>query len=308
MKPIKDFLSLIRWPNIFFIVLTQCLFYYILIPSVVPNFIQDHSNLLFMLLMVSSVFIASAGYIINDYFDVKIDTINKPEKVIVGKRIKRRWAIFFHLLLSVLGLGTSIYVAWKSSWWLGLANLICIFLLWIYSVKYKKELAVGNFIIAALTAWVILSVYVFVVGISGDALATYRPALLKYAFLYAGFAFIVTIIREVIKDMEDTEGDRQYHSNTMPIAWGIPTSKVFTAVWIMVCIGLLFSIIGYAIALDKWGIIAYIFLALICPFFYLLHGLKQASNSKDFHALSTTVKFIMLLGILSMCIFLIPSF
>jgi 4-hydroxybenzoate polyprenyltransferase len=279
-----------------------------LVPSIVPDFLQHNSNFLFFLLVVSSVFIAGAGYIINDYFDVKIDAINKPEKVIVGKRIKRRWAIFFHLFLSVLGLGTSIYVAWKSSWWLGLANLICIFLLWIYSVKYKKELAVGNFIIAALTAWVILSVYVFVIGISGESSVEWRPMLLKYAFLYAGFAFITTIIREVIKDMEDTEGDRQFHSNTMPIAWGIPTTKVFTAVWIIVCIGLLFSIIGYAMALDQWGIIIYILLALIFPFFYLLYKLKQANGSKDYHALSTQVKIIMLLGILSMCIFIIPGF
>ncbi len=142
----------------------------------------------------------------------------------------------------------------------------------------------------------------------GEALNEFRPKLLKYAFLYAGFAFVVTIIREVIKDMEDTEGDRQYHSNTMPIAWGIPTSKVFTAVWIIVCIGLLFGIIGYAMALDQWLIIIYITLALMFPFFVLLYKLKQANNSVDFHQLSTLVKIIMLLGILSMCMFLVPSF
>lgn len=308
MKPIKDFLSLVRWPNIFFIVITQCLFYFILVPGIVPEFLLGNPIVLFILLILSSVFIAAAGYIINDYFDVKIDAINKPDKVIVGKAIKRRWAIFFHLFFSILGFGISGYVAWYSSIWLAVANLVCIFLLWIYSVKYKKELAIGNFIIAALTAWVILSVYVFVVGFYGEALVEFRPKLLKYAFLYAGFAFIVTIIREVIKDMEDTEGDRQYHSSTMPIAWGIPTSKVFTAVWIIVCIGLLFGIIGYAMALDQWLIIIYIFVALLFPFFILLYKLKQANSSADFHQLSTLVKIIMLLGILSMCMFLVPSF
>ncbi len=308
MKPIKDFLQLIRWPNIFFIVITQCLFYFALVPSIVPVFFTRKSIFLFFLLVASSVFIAAAGYVINDYFDVKIDAINKPEKVIVGKRIKRRWAIFFHLLLSAIGLGTSIYVAWYTSMWIAIANLCCIFLLWIYSIKYKKELAIGNFIIAALTAWVIFSVYIFVIYFYGDSVDLESPKLLKYALLYAGFAFIVTIIREVIKDMEDTEGDRQYHSNTMPIAWGIPTSKVFTAVWIIVCIGLLIGIAGYAVVIGSWWITIYILGTLIFPFLYLLFKLRSANSSKDYHLLSSSVKIIMLIGILSMALFLIPSF
>lgn len=308
MKPIKDFLQLIRWPNIFFIVITQCLFYFALAPSIVPGFLTKDSIFFFSLLVISSVLIAAAGYVINDYFDVKIDAINKPEKVIVGKKIKRRWAIFFHLLLSAIGLGTSIYVAWNTSMWIAIANLCCIFLLWIYSIKYKKELAIGNFIIAALTAWVIFSVYIFVIGYYGNAIAVESPKLLKYAMLYAGFAFIVTIIREVIKDMEDTEGDRLYHANTMPIAWGIPTSKVFTAVWIIVCIGLLIGIAGYAIVIGSWWITVYIASTLIFPFLYLLYKLRQANSSKDFHSLSSLVKLIMLIGILSMALFLIPSF
>lgn len=308
MKPIKDFLLLIRWPNIFFIVITQCLFYFALVPSIAPNLFTSKSIFLFSLLVTSSVLIAAAGYVINDYFDVKIDAINKPEKVIIGKRIKRRWAIFFHLLLSAIGLGTSIYVARYTGMWIAIANLCCIFLLWIYSIKFKKELAIGNFIIAALTAWVIFSVYIFVIGYYGNAIVVESPKLLKYAMLYAGFAFIVTIIREVIKDMEDTEGDRLYHANTMPIAWGIPTSKVFTAVWIIVCIGLLISIAGYAVVIGYWWITIYIMALLISPFLYLLFKLRKASSSKDYHSLSSLIKIIMLLGILSMALFLIPSF
>ncbi len=307
MKSIKDFLSLIRWPNIFFIILTQCLLYYVLVPGIIPGFLQYSSAFYFSLLVISSVLIAAAGYIINDYFDIKIDAINKPEKVIVGKKIKRRWAILFHLFLSGLGLMTSIIVAWKSSLWLIVANAICILLLWIYSLKYKKELAIGNFIIAALTAWVVLSVYVFVTGLHGNMLNNLRPKLLQYSILYAGFAFIVTIIREVIKDMEDTEGDRLYQSKTMPITWGIPTTKVFTAVWIMVCIGLLAGIAGYAFVVNQWVIVCYIAFALILPSLFLLIRLKKASSSRDFHQLSTHVKLIMLAGILSMCIFLLPS-
>ncbi len=96
MKLTAAFFQLIRWPNLFFIALTQLLFYYCIAAPLAPSGGESYFKNLFYLLMLASVFIAAAGYIINDYFDLKIDEINKPQKVVIDKIIKRRWAIIWH--------------------------------------------------------------------------------------------------------------------------------------------------------------------------------------------------------------------
>ena len=165
MKLVTAFLRLIRWPNLVFIVVTQCLFYYLI---AIPVFTTYHSTLLvsqnsFWFIVISSVLIAAAGYIINDYFDLNIDRVNKPDKLVVEKIIKRRWAIMWHLILSLVGFVISTWVCFKLNevYALGVAaiNLICIMALWLYSTTYKRKLLVGNILISLLTAWTILILY-----------------------------------------------------------------------------------------------------------------------------------------------------
>lgn len=298
------FFSLIRWPNLVFIALTQCLFYFAVAPSTIPAITSQAINLNFYLLVIASVIISAAGYIINDYFDVQIDAVNKPEKLIVGKKIKRRWAIVWHLLLSFFGLALSIYVSLAiKSPMIGVINFGCIILLWIYSISLKRSLLFGNISIAALTAWVILVMYFFVTGTYDNISPVAELRLFKFTILYASFAFIVTLIREVVKDIEDMEGDREYYSNTMPIAWGVPVAKIFTAVWIAVCTCMLLVVIIYALQLYLWYISVYSFIFLICPLCWLLAKLYKAKIPSDYHRLSTVIKFIMLAGILSMLFF-----
>ena len=304
MKSLGAFFSLIRWPNLVFIVLTQCLFYFIVFPYCTEVVLTREINFYFLMLVLASVVISAAGYIINDYFDVQIDAINKPARVIVGKVIKRRWAIVWHLSLSLIGFAMSVYVSIETSAWvIAFANLVCIILLWLYSVKFKKSLLVGNIIIAALTAWVIFVIYFFAASYSRDSLVSSSGLIkfFRYTVLFSGFAFIVTIIREVIKDMEDVEGDRKYKSSTMPIAWGIPASKVFTGVWIVVCAGMLSAVSVYAFYISLWYMSIYIVLLLVFPLCWLLMKLKSANVPSDYHRMSTQVKFIMLAGIISMC-------
>ena len=234
MKSVAAFFNLVRWPNLLFIIITQFLFYNCVYLPLVSNMPGNDTKFLFYLLVISSVLIAAACYIINDYFDLQIDIINKPRKIIIDKFIKRRWAIIWHLLLSGLGILLSFYISYKTRMWLiTVINTCCVMLLWFYSVTFKKKLLVGNIIIAALTAWVILAVHFFTTAhlfsFSGNEYLNVRRYF-KFTLLYAGFAFIMTVIREVIKDMEDTDGDRKYGCNTMPIAGGIPAAKIFTAI------------------------------------------------------------------------------
>ena len=312
MKLFAAFLKLIRWPNLVFIVITQLLFYYcIYIPLPASD---PQSAFLFYLLICASVFIAAAGYIINDYFDVQIDAINKPDKVIVDKIIKRRWAIVWHWLLSGAGVFISIYISWRTGVWLiAAANFLCTILLWVYSTTFKKKLLTGNIIIALLTAWVIIVLYFFAGadifspagGLAAEGVDMRK--LFKLTMLYAGFAFIVSLIREVIKDLEDMEGDRKYQCRTMPIVWGVPVSKVFVAVWISVAIATLLIVQAYAWISGWWIVAVYGFIFTILPFGYLLQKLNKAAGAADYHKLSNLVKAIMLAGILSMLFFKFPS-
>ncbi len=302
MRKAGAFFSLVRWPNLVFIALTQCLFYFAVVPLAIPSFQPGYLNLNFYLLVLASVFIAAAGYIINDYFDVQIDAINKPQKLIIGKKIKRRWAIAGHLGLSLAGLLLSFYISIASkNLWIGIGNFGCILLLWVYSVSLKRMLLLGNIAIAILTAWVIIVIYFFVEKAGLQISGIHK--LFKFTLLYSAFAFIVTIIREVIKDIEDMDGDREYNSKTLPIAWGIPVAKIFTAVWIVVCIGLLLAVQLYAFQLSLWYIILYSLILLVMPLLWLLYKLYIAKQSEDYNCMSSIIKLIMLAGILSMLFF-----
>lgn len=309
MKLFKAFFSLVRWPNLVFIALTQLLFFYtIIIPSKEGSFVQIYLSLpLLFLLVLASVSIAAAGYIINDYFDLNIDLINKPDKLVVEKMIKRRWVIFWHFFLSMVGVAISFYVAFQSGiWLLGMANVLCVVLLFLYSISFKKKLLSGNILISMLTAWVILVLCMAEVrvqtNLDSDSIAA-NQRILRLGILYAGFAFVISLIREAVKDMEDIIGDRKYGCTTMPIVWGIQSTKIFISTWIVILIAILVALQVYVIPLGWWWSILYATGLLIYPLFKSLFMLKKAKTSEDYHKVSSIIKLVMLFGILSMVFF-----
>ncbi|TKK70808.1 ubiquinone biosynthesis protein UbiA [Ilyomonas limi] len=302
MKQITAFLRLIRWPNLLFIALTQILFVYCIVKPlyVAAGKVPVVHGKTFFLLCLSSVLVAAAGYIINDYFDLNIDRINKPEKLVVEKIIPRRWTIVLHLALSAVGILIGFYIDFTTPiLFLGLANAACVLFLFVYSISLKKKLLAGNILISLLTAWVVLVItwceVVSFPHIRGVDIAK----LSRYTFLYAGFAFIISIIREVIKDMEDIEGDRKYGCTTMPIVWGVHASKIFVAVWLVVLIGILTMLQFYVLAFKWWVSAVYCIVFIIAPLINILRDLFKANAPKDFHRLSTLVKLVMFTGILS---------
>ena len=309
MKLTLAFFRLIRWPNLFFIALTQFLFYYcIIIPSLPVNyFLQQHALTpsLFYLLVTASLLIAAAGYIINDYFDINIDQINKPAKMVVQKIISRHWAIFFHLMITVTGLIVSGYVAIKTSSTIFFANTFCSLLLWVYSTRFKKKLLSGNIIIAGLTAWTVLVLYfatntmLFFLPEISSGFAAGITRIYKFAVLYAGFAFIISLIREVVKDIEDMTGDARYNCQTMPIVWGLPTTKVFVGVWLVVLIAALVILQLYILQIGWWVGALYTLVLVISPLLWILKIFYKAKNTADFHYISNLIKLVMLTGICS---------
>jgi 4-hydroxybenzoate polyprenyltransferase len=308
MKLVLAFLKLIRSLNLFFIVLTQVLFYYCVFPFAFN--IPSHSGYhlqprYFWIIVAASVLIAGAGYIINDYFDLNIDRVNKPGRLVIERVIKRRWAIVWHWVFSFAGVALSVYASWKlSNWIIAVANAGCVLLLMLYSTTFKKKLLVGNLIISVLTAWVIMVLFI----------AEFRPItmgnhldvmslLFKVAVVYGGFAFIISLVREVIKDIEDMEGDARYNCKTMPIVWGVNVSKMFAGVWLVVLIVSILVLQLYVLQFRWWWIVLYGVVFIVVPLAWILMKLYRASSKADFHTLSNAVKFVMLTGILSMLFF-----
>jgi 4-hydroxybenzoate polyprenyltransferase len=252
------------------------------------------------------VCIAAAGYIINDYFDLNIDLVNKPEKLIIEKYISRRWAILLHLGLSFIGFIISCYVGYKlRNIYIPFLNLLSIAGLWFYSTTFKKQLLIGNIVISLLTAWVILVITVVIYRLHGSVNegSFIIPRLIKVSILYAGFAFIISLIREVVKDMEDIQGDVKYGCRTMPIMWGIPVSKVFAGVWLVVLTGGVLVLQFYVFQLGWWLSAIYSLLLIIIPLLWVLQQLYKAQTPSDFSRLSNAIKMVMFTGIVSMLFF-----
>ncbi len=311
MKLFYGFAKLIRWPNLVFIALTQALFFYCVvqpeyaeadrIPNLAPPYIWW--------MILSSVLIGAAGYIINDYFDLNIDRINKPDKLIVERVIKRRWTIVWHLAFSIIGVLIGVYIDWKTNVrFLGLANLACVLLLFVYSISLKKKLLSGNILISLLTAWTILVITWCEVNQLSRVQSQFdAERIIKWAFVYGGFAFIISLIREVIKDMEDIEGDRRYGCKTMPIIWGLNVSKTYAAVWLIVLMAAIIILLIYIARFifftadtGFWWIgILYCISAILIPLVFIFKQLFKARSAADFHKLSSMVKLVMLTGILS---------
>ncbi len=270
--------------------------------GVIPNIKGIYS----VLLVTSYVLIYAEGYVINDYFDLNIDQINKPEKVVVDKIISRRWVIFWHVFLSVAGIVIGFYIDWFTQVkFLGLLNTAVVALLFVYSISLKKKLLIGNILVSALTAWAILVITFCETShlLQQGVIGSYTEKITRISFLYTGFAFVISLIREVVKDMEDIDGDRRYGCNTMPIAWGIQSTKIFVSVWLVVLIGVLMFVQFYVLILKWWWSAAYSLLLIILPLLYIFKLLLQAKTSKDYHHLSTLIKMVMFAGILSMLFF-----
>lgn len=303
MNLVKAFFQLVRWQNLVFIVLTQVLFYF----CIYYPLYEEHNIRTLLLLVLASVFIAAAGYIINDYFDLNIDQINKPDKNVVDRIIHRRWAIIWHLVLSFLGVLLTALAVGLRHWYLILANIVVVALLWFYSTSFKRQLLIGNLVISLLTAWTIL-IFFFAFSSPNDAFKANDPLSAKFfrlSFLYGGFAFIISMIREAIKDMEDMRGDARYGCKTLPIVAGIRTTKIYTAVWIGVLIATLVILQFYVLQFGWVLFVVYGTCFVIIPLFWVLQKLRKAARPGDFSALSSQTKWIMLTGIFSMLFFLI---
>ncbi|REG82324.1 4-hydroxybenzoate polyprenyltransferase [Algoriphagus antarcticus] len=232
------------------------------------------------LLVISTLLITAAGYMINDYYDVKIDYVNRPGNVVVGKGIKRRMVIFLHTFLNFIAVGLGILVSPS----IALINFVAAFLLWLYSNQLKRKPFIGNFTVALLT------------GVSIYLIGFYFQKSELLILTYAIFAFFLNLIREIIKDIEDRQGDRKHGCRTLPIVLGFRRTKavIFLIAAVFVC-----AIFIVTFKLNR-PIIFYYFAGMGIFFMYFMHRIYLADRKDHFTKLSTLAKILMLVGTLSM--------
>ena len=308
---VKSFLRLIRWPNLLIIILTQCLVMFALIGPV-----YNRSGLepaldiwLFAALVFTTVIIAAAGYIINDYFDVRADLINKPEAVVVGKILKRRKAIQLHMIINSIAMLLGFFISLKvGSFRLGLIFPLMIVLLWFYSERYKRTILVGNLAVAFMSAMVVMIVWLFefyALKTQPDNFMTVYTSLgllSKIVFAFSLFAFLLTLAREIVKDAEDIEGDKETACRTLAVVHGIQVAKVIAISLLVLALLLVLAACRKLYEISMMVPSVYYLLMVALPGIYVIFRLSASRSREDFHRISTLVKLIMLSGILGMAI------
>ncbi len=337
-------LKLIRWKNLLIIALSMFVMHYVLIYGMIKHhtilnyntiyhksqvlsfdFSLQLSHFLFLILVLSVLFIAAGGYIINDILDKSLDKINRPEKVTIGKKISEKTATIYYYAFNIIGFLLSLYVSYRIHLWqLSFIFILAIGLLYFYSSSYQKIPLVGNLSVAFLILIVPLLVPIY------DILAlnkVYRPTLLNYHFNFnflftwvggfAFFAFLATLIREIVKDAEDYEGDKILGYNTLPVIIGDMWTKILSISLLFILIAALFWINFYYLSnhlelkyifspedqwwqkirpdqLSTW----YMLIMLIFPAIIVIFQLSKANTAKDYHIAGNWLKILMITGIL----------
>ncbi|GAA3618304.1 geranylgeranylglycerol-phosphate geranylgeranyltransferase [Flavivirga jejuensis] len=256
------------------------------------------------LLILATVSIAAAGNIINDIYDVETDFVNKPNRVIIGKSISEKMAYNLFIAFNIIGVGLGFYLSHR----VGKSPFFSLFviisaLLYVYATYLKRTLLIGNIIISVLVALSIIIVGVFeLLPSTTPQNQPFQLAFFKIIFNYAIFAFIINLLREIAKDIEDIDGDHKAGMNTLPIVIGRERASKVLFVLSLVP---LFVITLYTIeSLYKNQIaVIYFLLLVIGPLFYISIKAFSAKTKKDYHHISNILKLVMLFGMLSLLLY-----
>ena len=296
-----SFFQLIRYKNLLMVLLTMILTKYALINSFISN--PSLTSIDFIILSLSILFITAGGYIINDLYDIEADTINKPLKVYISKSISKKNAWFIYLLSSTLGVSLGIYLSViKNSDFLSFYFIGTTLLLFLYSVLLKKQVFIGNLCISLLVALPIYLLYKF------DSNSKTISNILQYFFLsiavfyYMFFAFLTTMIREIIKDIEDINGDYLVKLKTLPILIGKTRARNIS-IFLSVVLLLFLFLVSSNYFISKKYFLGTIMLMISIIVVHFIFKSWNASTKKQFHYLSNLMKLIMFTGILSMILF-----
>ena len=311
MNKVKVALSLIRLPNLIIIVISMTFIQlFVITPLLGINGFEGGLNILnFALLVLSTLLISVGGYIINDIFDINPDSLNKPSKNIVNRNISIGAAYKLYWLSTVVGILVGTYVSYEINHInFGLIFIFSAGLLWFYSQKYSCQPFIGNLVISLLSALSFGVVWLFeFYSLSGSPLLfievqTNFPIVNRVVMIYMGFAFFVTLIREVIKDMEDIKGDERFGCTTFAVKFGISASKILAIVLSSIAlIGSIFT--QYYFYHADYMPQAYYFVIMDLLLILVMVRTFNSKYRSNYSNISNRLKLLMVAGILSMVLF-----
>ncbi len=311
IRTVAVLMRLVRWPNLLIIILTQALLQFsVIIPLAdVSESAYHFSFQNYILLSLATVLIAASGYIINDYFDVEIDRINKPEQIIIGKNINRKQSLWIYRILNIAGITAGILLAYRvEALNLGLIFPLAAGLLWMYSAQYKRRFLVGNLVVAALSALPVLLVWLFDYFAVKSRSINSLPltSIIHFTvWFYTGFAFLLTLVREMIKDIQDMHGDNTAGCQTLPLVLGVRNTKKI--IQVSTALTMVLLAFGQYLSLRKeLEIIFWYYLITVQVLLgYLWVNIRKSSTSADYRFAGNLAKIIMLAGILGMQLFML---
>ena len=321
---LNNILKIIRWKNLAIVSLSQIFIKFFFIDF----FIQKDQllNANFVILLIVTILIAASGYIVNDIYDYNLDQINKPERVVLGKFLKSRDAIIIYMMFNCLAIVLSIFLCMKIEQEIYiLVFLLIIYCLWLYSKKLKKYKTIGNILIAFFISLSILNVPLFSYK---NILSDDRFFVFLIISIFSVLAFLINLKREIIKDIEDIEGDKIHKVKSLPIIFGTKKSKLVTIIIGIILMFAISSLITFQILILRsdllldvggnqfsnpqiWGAnyisIIYMFIILIM-FFYVELLILNATTKTNFTKASKLLKYLMLLSLLSIPVFSLTYF
>lgn len=307
---IKPYLKLLRVGNLAFLaILLFVMEKWVALPLLqLVQFSEQMPWWVLTLIILATVFVAAGGYVINDYFDVKIDRINRPDDLVVTRHISREGAMRLFQVLTFVGVLMALGVAWWArSWTLAMIFIVIPGLLWFYSASYKRQLLIGNIVVAFASALVPLLIAIinadYLAHLYGEALA-YTPIVGQlYVWLggFAIFAFLMTLVREMVKDIEDREGDCEMECRTIPIVWGVKTTKIIVTI-LLLAIAALIVYIAWAVLPfpHSWQSFStrYVVFGLLVPIACVITLLWASTNQVEIRRTQLVLKFMMFMGVM----------
>lgn len=293
------YLRIIRPLNLLLIILVQVIIKYGLLEAHDLPLALD--NFTFGLLVFATVCIAAAGNVVNDIFDVNVDRINKPNKMVIGRLISERAAYNYYMVLSVLGVAAGFYLSNLISH-PGLAAIFIVIsaLLYLYATHVKAMLLVGNILVSLLVALSLIVLILFDIYPAIDGpVSEFQHRSSQTILLYAGFAFFINLIREIVKDLEDIDGDQNGGRSTLPIVLG--RKRTVDVVFILGVIALLGILVFTYTQLYNFQVTAFYFVFLVAaPLLFFCIKAWNAEHHKHFSLLSLLLKMILFSGICSL--------
>lgn len=291
------------------LLIAAVLMYFVRFQIIEPFMLAEHpqasiNELQWALIVLSYVLLMAGGYALNDYYDIGMDEINRPEKTILRTKIPLSRGRNLFYILSAIGIATGMAAAilFDTKKLLFLPLVIAL-MYWFYSTKYKREYISGNIVVSLLAAFGVLIPWLYMLLhllANGNLPVISFKGMNMVVGAYAFFAFFVTFIREVVKDIPDTKGDNEFACRNLPIVLGIAKTKKIL-IWLSMLFLTIIAATAYYCWTHKMEYLAMFMLFIMAPLWiYFIMQLKKADSNDDFKTVSTLLKIIIVTGILSM--------